>query len=421
MDVNIIKGKCNLTNVGDDYSGTLSVGESVYVNSAVYICKISATNTTIGSTLNLNSIGPRSIFNNYGYPCYPGELRAGAWGYFLFESATNRFILANPALIDTGWIDLQGFSYMPLADRPEYRVIGREIYFRGSIVIPLSNDGGTTLVPYTGESSYRGQFFKAPYTGAGGGVTLNPNGSMSFNQGSPVIPNTSHYPDGSYSSVMVFATRRVDSDVPFEEILYHAPINISITSSGAIIVGDLFDVENFSGDKNVGSSSMRAVTSNVISGGNTAAYTGKSVSLLSQATSITTGVSAGDAMSGVITTQNATAAAGASHAFTVSLTNGMLTTDSIVKASIVNYSGTAGANGYPSVIIDNIQVTPAQFDIIIINNHSGNALSGTLKIAFEVTKIPDHQHQISIDAGRVTDLGGFVFSLSGLRAFLAPL
>ncbi len=100
---------------------------------------------------------------------------------------------------------------------------------------------------------------------------------------------------------------------------------------------------------------------------------------VSQATNITTGVTL-NYPAGLITTQSASAAANAAHTFTV--TNSYVTASSNIRAWIVDYAGTIATNGFPDVIVDN--PGSGSFNIIIVNGHGTNALSGVLKIGFEV-------------------------------------
>ena len=103
--------------------------------------------------------------------------------------------------------------------------------------------------------------------------------------------------------------------------------------------------------------------------------------LATQSTSITTGVTI-NAKKGVITTQSATAGAAGATPQTFTVTNNTVSAGKVVKAFIVDYAGTIATNGNPFIIVDNI--TTNAFDIIISNAHGTNALSGVLKIAFEV-------------------------------------
>lgn len=100
---------------------------------------------------------------------------------------------------------------------------------------------------------------------------------------------------------------------------------------------------------------------------------------VTQATSITTGVTL-NRRAGTIVTQSASAAADAAHTFTV--TNSTVTAASSILVSITNYAGTIGTNGNPQIIVDN--KTAGTFDVIITNGHGTNALSGALHISFWV-------------------------------------
>lgn len=104
-----------------------------------------------------------------------------------------------------------------------------------------------------------------------------------------------------------------------------------------------------------------------------------STGTVTQLTSITTGVTLNTA-SGIITTVSATTAHDAASTFTV--TNSFATATSNIRAYIVDYAGTFATNGLPSVAVDNR--TAGTFDIVIMNNAAANALSGVLKIGFEI-------------------------------------
>ena len=100
-----------------------------------------------------------------------------------------------------------------------------------------------------------------------------------------------------------------------------------------------------------------------------------------QATNITTGVTV-NGLSGLITTQNASAGAAGATPNTFRVTNSKVRAESRVNAWIQNYAGTYATNGTPIV---NVQgVADGLFDIVISNAHGTNALSAALKIGFEV-------------------------------------
>lgn len=109
--------------------------------------------------------------------------------------------------------------------------------------------------------------------------------------------------------------------------------------------------------------------------------TASSVDALTQATSITTAVDSNNTASGVITTQSATAAAGATQTF--QLNNTLFETTSNVQVTIVDYAGTFTTNGLPFVTVDALSAD-GNAQINVHNAHGTNALSGALKIAYTI-------------------------------------
>jgi hypothetical protein len=172
---------------------------------------------------------------------------------------------------DTGWQDLQGFDYYPLSiPKPQVRKIGKTLQFRGQVYIPLSNDGGTTLEPLLAATSYYDRYFVAPFTGAGG-VTLDSNGAIYFNQNTPVIPvdvlSIDDQLDSNYKKTEIIATRALNLDVTYGTAL-SAYGSLTLTADKRLIFQTLKDLEitatTPSGYK--GSSALRFVTSYVRSG-----------------------------------------------------------------------------------------------------------------------------------------------------------
>jgi hypothetical protein len=172
---------------------------------------------------------------------------------------------------DTGWVDLEGFAYYPPSIRkPQVRKIGKALHFRGTVVIPLSNDGGATLIPLLASNSYYGEYFVEPFTGAGG-VTLDSNGAIYFNQNTSVIP-TSVLPaatnlDASYRRDHTVSTRAIDLDPTYGTSLSSYGRAV-ITEDKRLLLGTLKDLEITinSGAGYKGSSALRFITSYVRSG-----------------------------------------------------------------------------------------------------------------------------------------------------------
>ncbi len=98
-----------------------------------------------------------------------------------------------------------------------------------------------------------------------------------------------------------------------------------------------------------------------------------------QATNITTAVSATGSC-GVITTQAASAAAGATQSFAVN--SSYCSADSVVKVGVQSYGGTLSTNGIPVINVSG--VTGGQFTVNVSNAHSANALNGNLFVNYEI-------------------------------------
>lgn len=86
-----------------------------------------------------------------------------------------------------------------------------------------------------------------------------------------------------------------------------------------------------------------------------------------------------NAEAGVITTESLSTAGAATQA--LAITNSKVTASSIVTATLCDYAGTLGTNGIPVITVDT--VGSSSF-VINVTNAGSNALSGVLKIAFQV-------------------------------------
>ena len=153
-------------------------------------------------------------------------------------------------LNDTGWVDLIGFSWISSANtrKPQFRVNGKQVYFRGTAIIPLSNlANGSTLVTMTEAgigAFYVNDAFQYVYQGTGG-CTLNSNGALEFNKGASIFPPgysvsiDKLYQTGFQIASRVVATRDANSAVALSSIF-----NVYITTSGVLTVQTYKDVES---------------------------------------------------------------------------------------------------------------------------------------------------------------------------------
>ena len=97
MDYNLAQGVCTLTNIGDDFTGTLPINVSSYVNNGLYVVRVSATNTTITPTLNLNGLGLKTITAKDGSAIAIGQISINSWHLMMFVS--NVFVLLTTEVI----------------------------------------------------------------------------------------------------------------------------------------------------------------------------------------------------------------------------------------------------------------------------------------------------------------------------------
>ena len=105
-------------------------------------------------------------------------------------------------IVDTGWVDLLGFDWYAgnIAtpgsanySKPQCRRIGNVIHFRGTVMVPIADpaNGNAPLIWNYGTGpnvdTYYLETSVTPATGPGG-VVLNTNGSLTFNNNQRVIP-----------------------------------------------------------------------------------------------------------------------------------------------------------------------------------------------------------------------------------------
>lgn len=153
-------------------------------------------------------------------------------------------------LNDTGWVDLKGFSHIPYSNSrlPQFRVYGKQVYFRGTAIIPLSSAAnGSTLITMTDSgigAYYVNDSYAYVYQGVDGCV-LDSNGSLAFNEGLSVFPASYNvtidkmYQTGFQLVSRVVKTRDANSAVALSSIF-----NLYITPSGVLTVQTYKDVES---------------------------------------------------------------------------------------------------------------------------------------------------------------------------------
>ena len=182
---------------------------------------------------------------------------------------TNTAGVITANITDTGWVDLEGFSYYSGVSKPQCRRIGNQIHFRGTVYVPLENPSSPgNVVTLSSTSSYNSVSGCTVWSGTGG-CTINSNGAIQFNNGGSVIPSsvTAEDLDNTYYKAWDIAIRNVDVSADYGTSLTSA-IRASITLTKGLTVQVVHDIEitTTRGSGVQGNSPLRLVTSNVRAG-----------------------------------------------------------------------------------------------------------------------------------------------------------
>ena len=179
-------------------------------------------------------------------------------------------------LNDSGWVDLLGFSWITTANarKPQFRVYGKQVFFRGNAIVPLSTTvGGDALIAMTETgigAYYTRDAYAYVYQGTGG-CLLDSNGACFFNLGNSIFPSDYNisidkiYNTGFQIANRVVATRDANSGVALS-----APMNVVLTTTNQLYLQTYKDIESSPYIPNpvngIGSGGARQLVSNVKSG-----------------------------------------------------------------------------------------------------------------------------------------------------------
>lgn len=211
------------------------------------------------------------------------------------------------AVVDTGWVNLNGFAYMSSSlGKPQCRRIGNQIHFRGYVIVPMGNassGAGGTINSAPNSDSYvplaYGNTFNTVTSGNAadsceligynGGVWSSGTAiGLRFNRGNSVIP-TAVLPvgqslDGQYSLGTRQIIARTVRSVGGDNAALHSLVTVFITSTGDLQVSSILYDENFTGTVGYEYSGIgRHLISNIISGENIPTYTPAAPSIFNAA------------------------------------------------------------------------------------------------------------------------------------------
>ena len=332
-------------------------------------------------------------------------------------------------IIDTGWIDLDGFAYYQgtmASKKPQVRRIGSQLHFRGDLIVPIA-DGAGAAVPMTTEDTYRTTFRVNPETSANNTFTVN--GEIFFNStgsaGGVVIPTTvlggSVNLDGNYKLNNEIATRQIEinylGNLPNEPgtALMSSVVQVSLTSSKQLKITALeareknsADVANMQGASPLNKlNSQWQVRQEIISHG---------------ATSYTIGNRIGDTgvrrpIDNTNTSSPSTLVVGEYYRIT-----DIATGDNFSNVGYGTYQVFKATGTTPTVWTTT--------KILLLNGLMGQQKSGLRQIKASATdeKYNSPVYPFVLDASGTTvdyalaeNLGGMKISLDGLMAYVAPL
>jgi hypothetical protein len=211
------------------------------------------------------------------------------------------------AVVDTGWVNLNGFAYMSSSlGKPQCRRIGNQIHFRGYVIVPMGNassGAGGTINSAPNSDSYvplaYGNTFNTVTSGNAadsceligynGGVWSSGTAiGLRFNRGNSVIP-TAVLPagqslDGNYTLGTRQIIARTVRSVGGDNAALHSLVTVFITSTGDLQVSSILYDENFTGTIGYEYSGIgRHLISNIISGQKIPTYTPTAPSIFNAA------------------------------------------------------------------------------------------------------------------------------------------
>lgn len=186
-------------------------------------------------------------------------------------------------ILDTGWVDLEGFSYYTGTTtetlRPQARRIGNVVHFRGLITVPIDDGTGAPLLwQYSFSPAIDTYYLSSvvtPATVGPGSVLASTAGSVTFNQGNSVIPTSimavGEQFDNNYGTNFLIGTRPIQVDgAPVTSSILSGLFNISISQNKTLTLSLPKNAEQniFSGTGGFSTAHMNYIISHVTAGDN---------------------------------------------------------------------------------------------------------------------------------------------------------
>jgi len=181
-------------------------------------------------------------------------------------------------ILDTGWINLDGFGFYTGSDtdalRPRVRRIGTTLHFKGQVMIPIDDGVGAPLLwQYQNTPPVDTYYLSTTVTPASvgaGSVIASSTGLITFNQGVSVIPNSVMSAleslDDNYTKNFTIGYRRTQiNSIPDTSTILTTIGSLSIASNKTLSFALLKNGEQnaFSGTDAFNTSHLNYVVSHV--------------------------------------------------------------------------------------------------------------------------------------------------------------
>lgn len=164
-----------------------------------------------------------------------------------WDSTTGRFVKGTEGALmgsyDTGWLDFDAYagsyglqSFTNQVSAPQFRIIGRTVYFRGMITVPLDNGAGSYYTNY--QDTYSSTQVALQTTSTG--WTQNTTQSID----TPILmQNSALYP----SAAMVFRNREARRSIypvsGTDQLILESNVIVNILANGKIRFNSIADLE----------------------------------------------------------------------------------------------------------------------------------------------------------------------------------
>jgi len=184
-------------------------------------------------------------------------------------------------ILDTGWVDLDGFVFYSGSDtdaiRPRVRRIGNVLHFKGQVMVPINDGTGAPLLwQYQNTPPVDTYYLSTTVTPASlgpGSVLTSSSGLITFNQGTSVIPNSVMSAleslDDNYTKNFTIGYRRTQIDAsPDTSTILTTIGSLTITSNKTLAFALLKNGEQnaFSGTNAYDTSHLNYIVSHVALG-----------------------------------------------------------------------------------------------------------------------------------------------------------